>query len=430
MRGVVPRLLAVVALVCAPLAAARAQGSSDKHPIDHDLFGVVQAVEHSQLNLAMQRVNALIAAYPTFRLGYLIRGDLLLARTHPLQTLGDVSKNVPRDKIDGLRSEALARLNAVRDRPNPDLVPQYVLQLAPQQRYAIVVDSSTSRLYLYRNHDGLPRYVDDYYVTLGKRGVDKNRAGDQRTPIGIYHFTASLPGAKLADMYGAGAFPLNYPNAWDRSLGRSGFGIWLHGSPSDTYSRPPHASDGCVVLSNHDFDLVAPHLRVDSTPIVIADRIRWTAPSRLEAERRSLLAALDAWRDDWESRNLKRYLSHYSRRFHGERRDFEQWAAHKRLVDAGKTWIKVGMSDVSMIRYPSENFVVVTFVQDYRSNNLTNTMRKKQYWVRHDDAWKIVYEGPTDGAPPHSKEQRETIRSLEAARDAGRTDHGRRRLGS
>lgn len=429
MRRLAPSLLAAAAFAVLPLTAV-AQGISDKDPLDHDLSNVVQAVEHSRLDLAMQRVNKLIAAYPTFRLGYLIRGDLLLARTRPLRTLGNVANGVPREKVDGLRSEALARLRALHDRPATNRMPQYILKLAPRQKYAIVVDSNTSRLYFFRNENGLPHYVDDYYVTLGKRGVDKNRAGDQKTPIGIYHFTASLPRAKLADLYGAGAFPLNYPNAWDRSLGRSGYGIWLHGTPSNTYSRPPRASDGCVVLANRDFEAVAPHLRVDETPIVIADRIKWTDAAHLEAERRSLLAALDSWRADWQSRNMARYLSHYARQFHSERRDFAQWAARKRLIDSGKSWIKVGISDVSMIRYPSEDFVVVTFTQNYRSNNLSNTMRKKQYWVKRDGAWKILYEGPANGAPPHTKEQRETIRSLEAARDA--RGHGRRnrRLGS
>lgn len=424
------RTAVAVALACLIAGPASAQSVRMSHPIDHDLSTVVRAVEQSRLRLAMRRVDALIAAYPTFRLGYLIRGDLLLARTRPLHTLGNVAANVPPAKIDGLRAEALVRLRAALQPPTEKLMPQYVLQLAPEQKHVLVVDSRTSQLYVFRNEDGLPHFVNDYYVTLGKRGVDKNRAGDERTPIGIYHVTAHLPSAKLAGIYGAGAFPLNYPNAWDRSLGRTGFGIWLHGTPSDTYSRPPHASGGCVVLANQDLDAVARDLRIDVTPIIIANRITWTEARHLEAERRSLLTAINSWRRDWESLDLPRYLRHYSHRFHSEKLDFTQWAAQKRLVDTSKNWIKVTISNVSMIRYPSENFVVVTFDQHYRSSNLTNTMLKKQYWIRRGGAWKITYEGPANGAPMHSKEQRETIRSLEAARDTSGIDRDRRRLGS
>jgi hypothetical protein len=47
-----------------------------------------------------------------------------------------------------------------------------------------------------------------------------------------------------------------------------------------------------------------------------------------------------------------------------------------------------------MFRYPREgDFVVVTFEQAYRSDSLKNTMRKRQYWIREESAWKIVYEG-------------------------------------
>ena len=40
-----------------------------------------------------------------------------------------------------------------------------------------------------------------------------------------------------------------------------------------------------------------------------------------------------------------------------------------------------------------EEYVVVTFEQDYRSNNLANVMKKRQYWIKEDGRWKIVHEG-------------------------------------
>ena len=147
--------------------------------------------------------------------------------------------NVPEERVEGLRAEALARLRAYRDRPPADRVPRYLLQLRDDQKYAVVVDTRRSRLYVYRNDDGEPHFVADYYVSSGKNGALKDREGDEKTPIGVYHVTESLPRKKLSDFYGSGAFPINYPNEWDRIQGRDGHGIWLHGTPSDTYSRPP-----------------------------------------------------------------------------------------------------------------------------------------------------------------------------------------------
>jgi hypothetical protein len=36
---------------------------------------------------------------------------------------------------------------------------------------------------------------------------------------------------------------------------------------------------------------------------------------------------------------------------------------------------------------------VINFLQDYSSSNLSNKMRKRQYWIREGGAWKILYEG-------------------------------------
>lgn len=385
-------LLVAVMLACgaAPaLAAAPVPAATER-----ELSAVIDSIRGNRLDEAMLRVERLIARSPNFRLAHLIRGDLLLARGRPLQTFGDVSKTVPREKVEDLRDEALVRLRAYRERPVQDRVPRYVLQMNAEQRYAIVVDSVKSRLYVFENVDGRARLFTDYYVSLGKRGVEKTREGDQKTPIGVYHVTANLPRSKLTDFYGSGAFPINYPNAWDRRLGRNGFGIWLHGTPSDTYSRPPRASDGCIVLSNGDLDAVARHVQTGLTPFIIADQIEWTDPATLEGERKALSAAVEAWRADWESRDTARYLRHYSPRFRAGNQDLAAWSAHKRSVNAGKSWIKVGVSHQAMFRYPRErDFVVVAFEQDYQSSNLSNSMRKVQYWTLEDGHWRIVYEG-------------------------------------
>jgi histidinol-phosphate/aromatic aminotransferase/cobyric acid decarboxylase-like protein len=74
--------------------------------------------------------------------------------------------------------------------------------------------------------------------------------------------------------------------------------------------------------------------------------------------------------------------------------DLSAFAQQKRLVNSGKTWIKVAMNNVSVFPYPSQpNLVVVNFEQDYDSNNLTNRMLKRQYWMKRDGRWQIVYEG-------------------------------------
>jgi murein L,D-transpeptidase YafK len=378
----------VFVLVAAPAAAALDATAENR------LSAVFQAIETKQPDVALTRVDALLRDYPNFRLAHLVRGDLLLARSRPLQTFGNVAKTVPQERIDDLRNEALARLGAQRQRPADGRLPRLMLQLHSQQKHALLIDSKHSRLYVFANTDGRPHLVADYYVTLGKNGMEKTREGDQKTPIGVYHVTASLPRQKLTDFYGAGAFPINYPNEWDRRKGRNGHGIWLHGTPSALYSRPPRASDGCIVLANPDLLILGGYLQVGLTPVIIADEVEWSDAAAVEAERSSLAAALEQWRADWQSRDTGRYLAHYSARFNADGQDLAAWSAHKRGVNAGKKWVKVGLSRVSMFRYPREgDFVVVNFDQDYRSSNLSKAMRKRQYWIKEAGGWKILYEG-------------------------------------
>ena len=358
------------------------------------LAKVFDAIENNRLELAMQQTEMLVKAYPNFRLGHLVKGDLLLARSRQLMAFGEGGGLAAGEKIADLRDEAIVRLKGYRTKPQADYVPRYLLQMHPEQKHAVVVDTQKSRLYLYQNDNGTPRFVADYYITQGKLGAEKTREGDKKTPIGVYHVTSSLPRQKLTDFYGSGAFPINYPNDWDKRQGRNGHGIWLHGTPSDTFSRPPKASDGCVVLANQDLDTLSKSLQIGLTPVIISNSIEWLSLDDWQSERTSLLKMIEEWRQDWESRDAEHYARHYSNKFNADGQNYQGWTEQKRKVNAAKSWIKVGTGNISMFRNPGkEEYVVVTFEQDYRSNNLSNQMKKRQYWIKEGGRWKILYEG-------------------------------------
>jgi murein L,D-transpeptidase YafK len=391
------QLLAASVLVLSASVGHAGQPRSGASPngADAQLKVVFEKVDRQQLNAALEEVDRLIARYPNFRLAHLVRGDLLLARVKPIAGFGNTG-HAANGRLDELRTEALARLRAYNDHhPPADLIPRYLLWFDPAQRHAIVVDASRSRVYLYENAGGTPRFVGDYYTTLGKYGIEKIREGDRKTPIGVYHVTSKIPGARLPDLYGWGAFPINYPNEWDRRLGKTGYGIWLHGVPSETYARAPWASDGCVALANPDIEDLAKRIQVGVTPVVIAERVEWVTPTAWRAERDAFMLQFQTWRADWESLDTERYLSHYARDFRSDGMDISAWSSHKQRVNAGKTWITLSLNNVSAFLNPGkQNLVAVTYDQDYRSNNLTQRTRKRQYWVMEDGGWKIAYEAP------------------------------------
>ena len=388
MRYATLPLLLISALCFSPAHA----GENDSRNMEILLAHTLQAVGNNKLDVALNEVDSLIKANPNFKLAQLVKGDLLLARSRELNNFGN-APNAPSDRMEDLRDEARARLQRVQQQQPFNTTPKYIWQLDADQHYAIVVDTSKSTLYLYENVNGEPRYVSDFYISVGKKGSDKVSEGDQRTPLGVYYINAKLDKAKLADIYGSVAYPLSYPNEWDRRQGRSGHGIWLHGTPSNTYSRPPRASDGCVVLPNADLLQLGKHVQVGHTPVIITKQMDWS-DARDHAERSALLGEIEKWRKDWASRDTDAYLAHYAQDFSTGTVKLAAFSQQKRQVNSGKAWIKVTLSKISIFPYPSQpGLVVVNFEQDYDSNNLSNRMAKRQYWIKRNDKWQIIYEG-------------------------------------
>ena len=350
-------------------------------------------IRNNRLETALAEVEKVIQSYPNFRLAHLIKGDLLLGRSRPLRELGE-APNAPRDRIEDLRDEARVRLARVNFERPADRVPKYLLQLNAEQKHVLIVDTRQSTLYVFENNNGVPRYLADYYVSSGKNGSDKTKQGDKKTPLGVYHVTDNLPREKLGALYGVGAFPISYPNEMDRREGRAGNGIWLHGVPLDTSSRPPRASDGCVVLTNQDLETLGKNMRIGVTPVIIADGIEWINPETLDDVRREVMASVESWRRDWESLDTETYLTHYAPGFSTGAQDLAAWSQQKRNVNAAKTYVKVKVERVSAFLYPGrDDLAVVSFDQDYASSNLANQMKKRQYWIREKSGWRILYEG-------------------------------------
>ncbi|MDO8294275.1 MAG: L,D-transpeptidase family protein [Gallionella sp.] len=373
-------------------AAPDLRNGEAPHNSEAHLAKSLQAIKNSRLDIALNEVDSLLRINPNFKLAHLVKGDVLMARAGAIDNFGSAA-HAPRDKIEDLRDEARVRLQRVLSQSDIKLTPRFLWKLDAQQKYALVVDTSRATLFVYENVNGEPRYVTDFYITIGKLGTEKVAEGDKRTPIGVYFVKADLPKSKLADMYGSGAYPLSYPNEWDRKNKRTGSGIWLHGTPSGTYSRPPRASDGCVVLANEDLNKLAPYLQVGITPVIITNQMDWSNEQD-QAERDALLQEVEQWRKDWASLDTGAYLRHYSRDFSSDSVNYAVWAKQKQLVNSAKSWIKVSLSNVSVFTYPEQpNMVVVNFEQDYNSSNLSNRMKKRQYWIKHNNRWQIVYEG-------------------------------------
>lgn len=376
------------------------------YPDDHEasLLKGLLLFRSGHLNEARVELARLTARVPHFHLAHLVQGDLLLAATQSVTDIGSTplleQLQTEAEALQQLRAEAEVRLKGYLDALPGQRIPRALLMLGEKVRTALVVDKEHHRLYIYERQPGdkPPQLVRDYYISTGKANGNKLLRGDLRTPEGVYFITSHIPASRLPDKYGSGAFPLNYPNELDRQLGKTGNGIWLHGTETAFYSRPPLDSEGCVVLPNIDLERAAEHIHPGLTPLIIAARVEWVEEQDWLQERNELRQVLKAWVDDWASGDVELYLSHYAKDFWSPGFDLKKWQIRKRNVAGGKSFQKIALSNLSLFVYPDSannghDLVVANFHQRYRSNNFQSDMDKRLYLTSAAGHWQVLYEG-------------------------------------
>ncbi|MHB1691088.1 MAG: L,D-transpeptidase family protein, partial [Thiomonas sp.] len=172
-----------------------------------------------------------------------------------------------------------------------------------------------------------------------------------------YFITREVGRRWLNATYGAGAMPLNHPNAWDRLLGRTGGGIWLHGVPPTSYARPPLDSDGCVVLSNPDIPSLMTRIEPGAAPVVITSRVQWLTPAQMAAQRarvRKLLVQAPA------------------------------------LPGGPATTPRPELAEATVLYYQDEHELLVV---QYGGQQLPKPITHHDYWAKQDGQWRLFHAG-------------------------------------
>lgn len=379
---------------------AKKAAKAKESPVDSGLaearlIEVYRLVAKSQTREALDQAERLVRDYPNFQLAQLVYGDLLSARIRPVRTLGDVPEPIAKTAatvLGELRDESQMRLKALRERPPPDSIPSQFLALSARNKHAIAIDASRSRLYLFENQASGLALIADYYISIGKSGLEKNAEGDLRTPLGVYFITGNLNPNSLKDFYGSGALPINYPNELDSKRGKTGSGIWLHGTPHNQFSRPPQATDGCVVLANPDLAQIVRTVQIRTTPVVIAQSLHWVKPNLVRANSKPFEAALTAWQNAKSKGDMNQLLSFYSPDFTSNGKTLTEWTPALRSQVEKVRGRTIQLKDLSLLRWTdAADTMVVTFGEVADGSRSGPT--KRQYWERHGNQWKIFFEG-------------------------------------
>jgi L,D-transpeptidase YnhG len=359
------------------------------------LIEIYKLIGQAQTRQALVRAEALVKDHPNFNLAQLVYGDLLMAQQRPVKAFGDVPDGAARtggQALAELREESQLRMRALRERPPAGAIPAQFMQLSPQNKHAIAIDTSRARLYLFQNGPEGLKLIADYYISVGKSGIEKAEEGDLRTPLGVYFITSNLDPKSLKDFYGAGALPINYPNPYDARRGKTGRGIWLHGTPPNQFSRAPKATDGCVVLANPDLQRIIRTVEVRTTPVVIAPSLRWVPPATTQADARHFNDVLHAWRGAKASGDLNRLLSFYTPDFAVNGKTLAEWTPMLKVELSKARGREVELKDLSLLRWTDNADTMVVTFGEVAAGSRTGPV-KRQYWVRQGPQWKIFFEG-------------------------------------
>jgi murein L,D-transpeptidase YafK len=366
---------------------------NDNNDIEELLIKSLYEIADGNLNNALLTIDTIIEKKPNFKLAHLIKGDIYQAYAEGINAFGGPD-NQSKEKLNDLKEEARQRIKSHLKTGFSSINSTIRTTLPENLQKIIYIDTSNSRLFIFEKDGVMLNKVFDVYASIGKNGSRKNHEGDKKTPIGIYSLEKKIK-QPLSDFYGEGAYPINYPNSLDKLLNKTGHGIWIHGTPKNTYSRPPQSSDGCVVIANEDFINFEKQINNNNVKVIISDEsYEDYFKASHESNHSDFISAFNTWKTNWEAKNFDSYLAFYDSNAQYNFKNFKNWTDTKLKVFENSNAINVFVENFLAIDYPDDkdNLKFVEFKQTYTSNITNNVSIKQQIWRKFNNEWKIISE--------------------------------------
>ncbi len=266
--------------------------------------------------------------------------------------------------------------------------------------HILVVEKATHKLHLYENDGTFPKLVKTFSTATGKFKGDKTTNGDHKTPEGIYTIYEFLSKEELlrrhgsyAEIYGNGAFPMDYPNFIDSRAGKSGGGIWLHSTDDDNRISKGLDSRGCVVVQNADLKELSKYIELKNTPIIVVQDIFYLSKSTWERNRKDISEAISKWIKAWQEKDFDNYISAYdSEHFYDKSKgSYGSYKTYKKAVFSRPDKPAIRLDNISILA--TEEYAVVHLQQNYQSSIINDIGKKTLYLKKnHQYDWKIIGE--------------------------------------
>lgn len=257
------------------------------------------------------------------------------------------------------------------------------------KEYVIIAQKGVKELSLYAKKDNNFSEISTDSMIIGEKAGDKYLEGDKKTPEGAYDLVQKRTG--LDQFYGPFALVTSYPNTFDKSLNKNGYGIWIHGMPLN--GDRENYTQGCLAINNDKLFELEKNIDYKKTVLITTnDKFNKASKDDLAL----ILSTIYQWKDAWKTSNINEYLSYYSKDFkRADRSDFDAFTAQKTRIFAKNEKKTINLFNIDISPYPNsldKKMYRAVMDEEYASPSLKFVGKKELFVEIVDNKVKILTE--------------------------------------
>ncbi len=253
-----------------------------------------------------------------------------------------------------------------------------------------LVEKKSQQFFILQVNDSSFTVIKQYTCSTGKVSGNKYQAGDLKTPEGVYFIREEKDSTRLALIYGAGAFVLDYPNVFDEINNKNGHGIWIHGTNEPERIKNSNDTQGCVVLNNEDYIDLGQYVKLHITPVLIVDELLYRQKQFINHDKNNVLSFLSSWQKSWQERDIEAYMECYDRSFKLNYMNWQEYKKYKNYIFNSTQNIQVQLTNFQIL-FEMEHYVI-NFNQTYKADDYVDYGIKQLYLVKRNDKYQIIKE--------------------------------------
>ena len=257
------------------------------------------------------------------------------------------------------------------------------------KKYVLLTQKDQSEISLFEVLDNDFKLVLRNSVITGENEGDKYTEGDKKTPEGSYDLIEKKTG--LDQFYGPFALVTSYPNVFDQSLNKNGYGIWIHGKPFS--GERESVTKGCIALDNNELENLEKNLDLKKT-ILITTQNQFKKATKDEMA--LILSSIFKWKDAWKYSQFNDYISFYSTEFKkADKSGFTEFKEYKERIFAKDEKKTINFTNIDISPYPNslgKNMFRIFMDEEYLSPAIKFIGNKELFIEIIDNEVKILSE--------------------------------------